>query len=118
MAHTIRQLIPLLGFNPTGDVGPFTIYTSKRRKMVFYLRAPPLEPPSEWQTWQRNKFRLVGYLWRTLSPAKQALWEQAAKLANLRITGYNLYVRFQLKQDYDTLATVSRLSGIDLLANT
>jgi hypothetical protein len=86
--------------------------------MVFYLRAPPLEPPSEWQTYQRNKFRLIGYLWRTLTPSQRGLWEQASKLANLRITGYNLYVYFQLSQDPESIATVSRISGIDLLANT
>jgi hypothetical protein len=118
MTKSIRELVPYLGFNPTGDLGPFTIYTSKRAGTVFYNRAPPLEPPSEWQTYVRNKFRLVAYLWRSMTPDKRAAWAQAARLAHLRITGYNLYVHMQVTGDRDTIASVSRVSGVDLLANT
>jgi hypothetical protein len=42
-------------------------------------------------------------------------WEQAAKKAGLKITGYNLFTYWQLTHDRPTIRTVERQSGIPLV---
>ena len=54
------SILRYLGFNTQGDLGPWTFYTSKRKGLVFFAKAPPLEPPSLMQNHKRNKFRLAG----------------------------------------------------------
>jgi len=46
MLRRVPNIIALLGFNPTGDLGPFTIYTAHDRRPVVFPKAPPKEPPS------------------------------------------------------------------------
>ncbi|MEE9602967.1 MAG: hypothetical protein V3V75_06670 [Thermoguttaceae bacterium] len=106
----------LFGLRPTGDLGPWTFYFSQRNATVVFLRAPPLQPPSELQRHQRNKFRLVAYVWRDLGLAAQSNWAAAAERAHLSITGYNLFVWYQLTQNRNALATIERQSGINLIA--
>lgn len=108
-------ILRFLGFNTTGDLGPYTFYTSKRKGLVWFTKAPPCEPPSVMQTHQRNKFRLTGYLWRNISPEMRARWNQAPHLANLAITGYNLFTYYVLTSDVATIRTVERHSGLVLL---
>lgn len=109
------SILKFLGFNTQGDLGPWTFYTSKRKGLVFFQKSPPLEPPTIRQTHQRNKFRLAGYIWRSLSPEQQDRWRQAAARANLRITGYNLFVHWLTVQDDDAIATIERQSRINLI---
>lgn len=109
------KMLNLLGFGPTGDLGPLTGYTSKRGKPVFFLKAPPKTPPTTWQKIQRNKFRLVSYLWDRLPGGQQLDWLKAAKAAKLNITGYNLFLWYQQTHDDAVIHTVERQSGITLL---
>lgn len=103
------------GWNPTGDWGPFTIYTSKRRRPVFFLKAPPKEPPTDRQTYRRDAFRLVARLWAKVSAAQKRLWEQASIDAHLSVTGYNLYVYYQLTKDRNTIRTIEQQTNLVLL---
>ncbi|KKM73184.1 hypothetical protein LCGC14_1412940 [marine sediment metagenome] len=41
--------------------------------------------------------------------------EIAARRAGLSVTGYNLWVWWQLKRDRTTLATIERNSGVTLI---
>lgn len=109
------SILKYLGFNTQGDLGPWTFYTSKRKGLVFFTKSPPLEPPTLLQIHQRNKFRLAGYVWRTLPPDVQATWQAAAIAAALRITGYNLFVHWITKQDHEVIHTIERQSGINLI---
>jgi len=110
-----QTLLKFLGFNATGDLGPWTFYTSKRAGLVWFIKAPPLEPPSPLQVHQRNKFRLTGYLWRALSPEQQADWSLAQARANLAITGYNLFTYYVTTGDAPAIVTVERQTGLDLI---
>jgi len=109
------SLLRYLGFNTQGDLGPWTFYTSKRKGLVWFVKAPPLEPPTLAQTRQRNKFRLAGYVWRSLNAEQQRAWSRAAIAANLRITGYNLFVFWITTQDHPAIHTVERQSNVNLL---
>lgn len=109
------SILRYLGFNTQGDLGPWTFYTSKRKGLVFFAKAPPLEPPSLMQIHQRNKFRLAGYVWRTLPEDVQGSWQTAARRASLRITGYNLFVHWITKQDDTVIHTIEAQSRIKLI---
>lgn len=110
-----EDLLRFLGLNTQGDLGPWTFYTSKRRGLVFFQKAPPLEPPSPKQIHQRNKFRLAGMVWRSLRPEQREAWGTAAKRARLQITGYNLFVYYLTRNDAPVVRTVERLAGVDLI---
>lgn len=108
-------LLPLVGFHPTGDLGPFTIYTSKRKGVVWFLRAPPTKPPTYLQRRQRNAFRLAAKAWRATPSSGRTNWSLAARAAGLRISGFNLFVYYHVKHDRPTIATIERITGISLL---
>jgi hypothetical protein len=109
------RLFTYLGFRLSGDLGQWTMYTYCRKRPTFFLKSPPLTPPTLRQVHQRNLFRLVGYLWRGLSPAQRATWEQLAQAAHLRITGYNLFLHWVLRTADATLATLIHQTGINPL---
>jgi len=112
---TKTKTLNLLGLRPTGDLGPLTGYTSKRGKPVWFLKAPPTSPPTGWQIHQRNLFRQIARHWRELPADVRADWQEAARLAHLNITGYNLFVYFHTSRDRDAIATIEHQTGIQLL---
>ena len=109
------KLLTILGLQPTGDLGPLTGYTSKRGKPVWFLKAPPTKPPTGWQVHQRNKFRLAAVQWAMLLEQERQAWLDAARLAHLTITGYNLFVYYHCTHDRATIATIEHQSGVQLL---
>lgn len=108
-------MLNLMGFRPTGDLGPLTGYTSKRGRAVWYLKAPPKEPPTGYQIHYRNLFRLVAMAWQSLPSQKRADWSDAARRASLRITGYNLYLWYSHTRDAAVVHTVEHQTGFTLL---
>jgi len=108
--HTLN----LLGLNPTGDLGHLTAYTSRRHGTVWFPKSPPLTPPTLWQLRQRDRFRHVAYLWSKLDDQTRELWALAARLANLYVTGYNLFTWYQCTRDRAALSTIERQSGQEL----
>ena len=113
-----RSILPFLGWRTQGDIGPWTFYTSQRNRLVYFVKAPPLEPPSLMQTRQRNRFRNAGYIWESLTPSARLRWQLAAKRARLAITGFNLFTHYVTKRDDPTIRTVERLSHIRLIPLT
>jgi hypothetical protein len=79
----MQQALPsswtYLGLKIQGDLGPFTCYTSKRGRVVWYLKAPPKEPPSWEQILQQNLFRYVGWAWQALAPHQREQWERVER---------------------------------------
>lgn len=110
-----EDILRYLGFNSQGDLGPWTFYTSKRKGLVFFIKAPPLKPPTRAQIRQRNKFRIVGFVWRSLSPRQRLNWGRAAIGARLQITGYDLFTYYVTTDDAATIQTVERQSHVTLL---
>lgn len=106
----------MMGFHPTGDIGGFTAYTSQRQKVVWFPKAPPEKPPSWFQLRQRNRFRLLGRLWRATPAVDRQLWATAAARAHLSISGHNLWVYYQLTRDRAAIATVERIAHLTLIA--
>lgn len=113
-----EDILRFLGFNTQGDLGPYTFYTSKRKGLVFFQKSPPLEPPSLAQIHQRNKFRITGFIWQALAAEQRATWLKAAHLADLQITGYNLFTYYVLTEDVAAIETVERLARVDLIPLT
>ena len=109
------SVLHLLGLNVSGDFGPLTMYKDKRRRVVWFNKAPPLEPPSPLQTTVRNKFRLVATYWRTLTAAQQQQYHIAARRASLIMHGYNLFTHFYTKNDDHTKTTIARQTGTILV---
>lgn len=109
------KILHMLGTHVTGDLGPYTFYTSRRSGVVFYPRSPALQPPTPLQLHYRNTFRIAGYVWRNLQPYLRTNWLRAASLANLSITGYNLFTYYIVTQDTPAIETVQRQSGLQLI---
>lgn len=110
MKPTINPIWRFLGFNTQGDLGGVTMYTAHDKGLVFFLATSPKKPESDRQRHQRNLFRLCADTWFLFSLSDRALWETAARRANLRISGYNAWVHVQLKHDLAWYATLCRQS--------
>lgn len=113
--HIPHGVLRLIGMNPTGDLGYLTCYTSRRAGTVWFPKAPPLTPPTAWQRRNRNRFRLAAQAWRNLDEEIRQNWALAARRARLYVTGYNLWVWWQLRRQLPQLRTIERQSGINLL---
>lgn len=109
--HRLRWI----GLRPTGDIGDVTVYTSQRNKAVFFTKSPPLEPASPLQRRQRGKFTLAALAWQTLTQEDRNAWLLATRRLGLHLSGYSLFLWYQLKRDRAAIRTVERLSGIKLL---
>jgi hypothetical protein len=109
------KLYHMLGFRPTGDLGPLTYYTSARNKIVFFPKAPPLHPPSYLQTVQRNRYRLAAIAWNDLPEVERLNWEKIAKTAKLTINGYNLFVWYYLRNGGATIQAFQDRYSIQVL---
>lgn len=116
--HEIQPLLRFLGMRPTGDLGPLTIYTNKRGRMVAFPKAPPLKPASMFQNAQRNRFRAVGRLWQTLTQDQRNEWQEAADAAGLYCTGFNLFLYYEITRDEASITTIERQTGRTLLPIT
>lgn len=89
----------VLGFYPYGDLGPLTIYTNRKRRVVAFDRAPPLSPPSWLQKRQRYALTAAAKSWSSLNATDRLWWEDRARLNHLKITAFNLYMHVQLTHD-------------------
>lgn len=110
-----NRFLNLLGWRPTGDLGGLTGYTSKRGRGVWFLKAPPKEPPTDVQRHCRNKFRLAAFAWTQLDDQARAAWTSAQDLAHMNITGYNLFIYWQLTKDEAAIRTIEHQTGLVLL---
>lgn len=114
MAVSDNKLLACLGFSITGDLGPYTTYTSRRRRIVFYPRVPALNPPSIRQLMQRGKWTTAAKEWREKSESDKQEWLRAAKRTGLMISGYGLWIFWKTKQKIEYIRTIERQSGLTL----
>jgi hypothetical protein len=115
MLEPTSKILSILGFRPTGDLGPLTAYTSGRGRVVWFLKAPPTTPPSEWQLHYRNAFRLIGHAWSALQPAERLQWSLAEHRGKLTITGYDLFVYWNMTQDDAAIRAIQRQTNTTLI---
>jgi len=114
MKPSHSALFRFLGFNTQGDIGGLTMYRSKRKALIIFASTSPKEPPSRRQIVQRNRLRLVGRQWQALPADERRRWELAARLAHLRVSGFNLFTYWLLRNDRAAVATIEHQSGITL----
>jgi len=104
----------MMGFNPTGDFGPFTIYTAKNRKPIFYIKKPPTAPPTARQAFVRERLKDIAIWWASQTKDNKALWERVSKKARLRMCGYALFQWWHWHHDDAKMATIQQQSGLTL----
>jgi len=92
VAKNYHPIWNLLGWRPTGDVGPFTLYTSSRKRIVIYPRSPALNPATPAQERMRQVFVAGAACWKSLTIAQRAEWELATKKLRMSINGYNFFM--------------------------
>jgi hypothetical protein len=109
------KLFGMLGLNVQGDLGGLTFYTSQRGKLVFFAKAPPLNPASPQQERNRNRFRACGYNWARLPRNLKDAWERATKRAGLGLNGYGLFTYWQMTANNATIRTVERRTALALI---
>lgn len=110
--HNLGPESSWIGLNVQGDIGPLTLYTSARGKLVGFLRAPPLNPPTPTQEAIRDIFRNAAALWRALTRDQRSEWKQLAERANLGITGYNLFTWYTRHRDKPAIEVLELKTGI------
>ena len=115
MPHSGKRVqFKLPGLRVQGDIGPLTCYTDRYGRLVSYLKAPPRTPLTPNQILQHEKLVNAGVAWRGLTANQRRLWHQAAWLANLAISGWNLYTLCFLRSDWSYVRTIERKVGFEL----
>lgn len=104
----------LLGLHVAGDLGPLTIYRTKRGRTVAFPKAPPTCPPSPAQLLQRYRFRRAVEHWHELTLPQRFAYDEVVRLNSLCLTGFNLWIHFCLSPDTGVFKTVQRQAGIVL----
>jgi alpha-ketoglutarate-dependent taurine dioxygenase len=106
-------LVPL-GLYPTGDLGLFTYYTTRKRHVVRFFRTKPRKPQSPAQRRQRNLWRAIARQWSSLPAQTREAWRALAARAKLRVTAFNLYIAYYSTENPTWLTTLSTLTGTPL----
>lgn len=112
--HNLGPSSTWIALNIQGDIGPLTLYTSSRGKIVGFLRAPPLNPPTATQEAIRDIFRNAATQWRALTSPQRADWRTVAQRCNLGITGYNLWTWFYRSRELDSIRVLELKAQITL----
>lgn len=112
--QTPERLFQWLGFNPTGDLAGWTLYTNKRGGVIWFPKSPPTKLRTAPQLRQWFRFVQAAQAWRSLTQGQKNEWFKAASRAHLYLSGYNLFVWWQLKPDVATLRTIARISGANV----
>jgi len=118
MAIAADQLFLYLGFAAQGDLGPWTMYTSKaqgKSGIVIFAKAWLKDPTSPRQKAHRDRVRAAAQAWKALTAQQRKNWEAACKKLSLRLTGYNLFTHWHMVGDDTNIETVERQSGIPLI---
>lgn len=110
------NLFHIFGLVAWGDIAELTMYKSKRGKVVVFHKSYPEGPPSDNQAHWRTRFANASTAWLNLSLATKQKWETVTKRLSLSMTGYDLFLSWQLAPDLPTMRTLERQSGITLLA--
>ncbi len=115
MIPDTKRLMNLLGTIVWGDLGPLTIYRSKRGKMVSFAKTWPKEGPTAEQLEYRQKFTAAAAAWQALTARQRREWELATLRSPLTMTGYNLWVHYQIIHDIEAIRTIQRQTRTELV---
>lgn len=101
-------LLNLLGFVAWGDLGTFTCYKSKRKKVVWLAKTWPKKRPSARQLICRDDWAAAAQAWRDLTPPQRQQWHLATRRASLCMHGFNLWMHWWLSRDDPAINTLER----------
>ncbi len=119
MVRTIPpSIFQFLGYLTNGDLGPYTFYTSHRKRLVVFLKTWPKDPASYNQKLNRDKWRHAALRWQSLPQSVKDDWKQLGRKANLTITGYNLYIHYITGSGTSTVEACQRNTGINVVDAT
>jgi len=111
---TVEPFLNVMGMLLQGDIAGLTLYTKPGHRIVYFLAAPPKVPESPAQAHQRNRWRNIAKLWRSLSSLERKNWKTVADSNRLSITGYDLYMHTLSNTDSGTARSLARRCGITL----
>lgn len=112
---TSIERFAFIGFRPTGDVAGYTAYTNRKGRVVWFIKSPPKTPFTRLQLRHMRAFEFAARAWSHQTQETRNDWNRAARRAHLYLSGYSLWMHWQLKRDRPAIATIERQSGIQLL---
>lgn len=118
MKNLKPSIFQFLGVLTNGDAGPYTFYTSHRKRLVFFLKTWPHDPATYHQKLNRDKWRHASLRWRSLDQSTRDNWEKITNRAHLTITGFNLFMHYMTKDGRKTVEAVERAAGLTVIADT
>lgn len=113
-----ESLLYWTGILSNGDIGPYTLYTSARKRFVIFLKTWPKDPATYNQTLNRNRWRHAATRWRSLTDDTRSRWQQLSKKGTCTVTGYNLFIYYILGHDRKVIQTLQTRTGIDAMTPT
>jgi len=118
MKNMAPHIFQFLGYVTNGDAGPYTFYTNKQGKLVFFPKTWPKDPATYHQKLNRDKWRHAAVRWRALEQCTRADWASLAKRCHLTISGYNLFIFYITGKGTRVVETCQRISNIDVITPT
>lgn len=106
--------VALLGLIQWGDLAGVTIYRNRKHKLVAFAKTFPTSETTPLKTDVQQAFAAAAAAWHTLTDHQRDNWNKAAKTASLPITGYNLFMHYQLSPDPSTVNTIAHQTGIPI----
>lgn len=107
-----------IGVLTNGDLGPYTFYTSRRKKLVVFPKTWPKDPATYHQTINRDRWRHAAVRWKALTESTRLTWAQLARAGNCNVSGYNLYIFYIVGKGTKVIETLQTNTGINVIAAT
>lgn len=112
------SIFQFMGYLTNGDLGPYTFYTSHRKRLVVFPKTWPKDPATYHQKLCRDKWRHIAARWQGLDQSTRDLWKEIGRRAHLTISGYNLFVFYMAGKGTGVVETCQRLTGLDVITPT
>jgi len=112
------HIFQFLGVLTNGDLGPYTMYTSKRKRLVIFPKTWPKDPATYNQCLNRNRWRHAALRWRSLPQDLRDDWMLLGKKAYATVTGYNLFTYYMTGKNPKTIETLEHQTGINVITRT
>lgn len=104
----------LLGLTVAGDCGPLTVYTDRFFRKIAFPKAPPKQPPTAIQIWQRDRWRKAIASYYLLTIADRHSLGRCCNKLSLQMTACSLWLNLWFQPDDHVRQTLMRQSGLTL----
>jgi len=104
----------LLGLRISGDVGDVTLYKNKNGKTVVFPKDRRQDKQSQRRIDQQARFTTAQANWSALTSTEKLALEDMTKKLSIAMTGQNVYISCQLRNDIGGYSTLEDQSGITL----